>query len=78
MMLLSNIIQGTLTNEEHLYLIDKYTVVLDLGTDGRVLKYMCMSNPNNKSDDEIAEFANKISSYFGYERDDNLFIIYGD
>lgn len=78
MMLLSNIIQGTLTNEEHLSLIDRYTVILDLGTDGRVLKYMLMSNPNNKSDDEIAKFANKISSNFGYERDDNLFIIYGD
>lgn len=58
--------------------MDKYTVVLDLGTDGRVLNYMLMSNPNNKSDDEIAEFANKISSCFGYERSDNLFIIYGD
>lgn len=78
MVLFANIIQGTLSNEEQLALLDKYTVVLSLGTDGRYIKYMLMSNPYNHTDNEIASFCNDLSNCFGYERSGDLFIVYGD
>ena len=55
--------------------MDEYTTLLDIGTDGRVMKYLLMSNPNDFSDNDIAEFLNNV---FGYERTGNLFILYGD
>ncbi len=75
MILFSNITQGRLTNEEQLFFMDEYTTLLDIGTDGRVMKYLLMSNPNDFSDNDIAEFLNNV---FGYERTGNLFILYGD
>ena len=78
LVLYSNMVWRRLLTKEKVSLLDNYTVVLSLGSDGVTLQFLVMSNPYEISDESIVNFCAVIPNIIGYEKHGMLLTVYGD